>query len=73
MCRCRRCSDHPSIVPEIPRLRRQVHEVCLHEPADVRDGVREILHEMLCQGEGLGHRGTQGSLTCFVPSTTIGI
>ncbi|XP_062180704.1 uncharacterized protein LOC133885084 isoform X2 [Phragmites australis] len=59
-----RCSDHPSIVPEIRRMHWQIHEVRLHEPADVRDGLPEIFHEMLGQGQGLGYRGTEGSMTC---------
>ena len=61
--RHRCCSDHPGAVPQAPRMHRHLHELRLHEPPDVRDGVREVVHEMLPQGQGLDHRATQGSMT----------
>lgn len=60
--KCGGCSDHPGAVPQAPRVHRHLHELRLHEPPDVRDGVREAVHEMLPQGQGLDNGATQGSM-----------
>ena len=65
--RHRGCSDHPGAVPQAPRMHPHLHELRLHEPPDVRDGVREVVHEMLPQDQGLGHGATQGSMTTHSP------